>query len=149
LKEGSPGLNPTVVAVDDHGRVVGYRSTSDELGRLLWWRKPSGVPKQFGRGVPSGVEDMTPRGGDITGSTGGFRGFNDHAFVYRLGAERRPVALPDPEPPNTFGWANTFGRAVARGVTSFAPHGGVSVGGAAEPGDGPSVPVIWTCTQTY
>ena len=148
LKEGSPGLNPIPVAVDDLGRVVGYRWRADESGRLLWWRTPTSVPRQFGRSVPFGVEDMT-HGRDITGSTGGFRGIADRAFMYRLGSEDGPVRLPSPEPPTIDGWANVFGRAVVRGVTSFAPHGGVSVGGVAQPWDGPEVPVIWTCTQTY
>lgn len=149
LQEGSPGLNPIPVAVDDRGRVVGYRWRADESGRLLWWRTPASVPRQFGRNVPFGVEDMTRRGGDLTGSAGGFRGIADRAWVYRLGAEDSPVRLPNPEPPTVDGWANVFGRAVIRGVTSFAPHGGVSVGGAAQSWDGPTVPVIWTCTQTY
>ena len=46
---------------------------------------------------------------------------------------------------------NAIGTSVIRGVTWFAPQGGVSVGGYAGNGDWAlnGVATIWTCAQTY
>ena len=112
------------------------------------WRIPSSAPRKLDKDLPFLVEDMTNRG-DLTGSTGGFRGISDRAWLSDLGRDEPAVILPNPPTADPEGWQNIFGRAVIRGVTPFASAGGVSVGGAAQEWDGTIHPVIWTCAQTY
>lgn len=88
--------------------------------------------------------------GDLTGSRGVGREVEGEAWVSRLGA-KKAVDLPAP----TIDGVELGGRSgtsVIRGITWFAPYGGVSVSGYTVAGavsEGCGRATIWTCTQTY
>lgn len=127
------------VDVDDRGRIIGVAP------RGVLWRQPNSVPKRI-----LGRYDMAAMSnrGDVTGTRRGFRGIGGRASVARLSG--RNARLPDPQTEDgDIWWENTFGSDLARGVTAFAPQGGVTVGGSASGDDGRSRAVLWTCAQTY
>jgi hypothetical protein len=136
---------PVVVAVDDRERIVGVRYLANDNSRSYLWRGPSDRRPRpdVSPGGVAGMDDA----GHLVGASGGFRGFDDRAWVARLrGGDS--AHLPDPplETPQSW-WDNTFGTAVEGGVTTFAPQGGLTVGGWAD--DERRQPVLWTCAQTY
>lgn len=126
------------VDVDDRGRIIG------RAPRGVLWRPPSSAPTQI-LAKQYDVVAMSDRG-DLTGARGGFRGYGARAWVGRLSG--RAARLPDPPTEDANGWENIYGSDLTRGVTAFAPQGGVTVGGAAN-GDDLSRAVLWTCAQTY
>lgn len=136
---------PLVVATDDRERIIGLRSLANDNSRSYLWRGPSDRRPRPDVS-PGGVMAMDDAG-HLVGASGGFRGLDDRAWVARLrGGES--AQLPDPplEPSQNW-WANTFGTAVVSGVSTFAPEGGLTVGGWA---DGERRrPVLWTCAQAY
>jgi len=87
--------------------------------------------------------------GHVVGAVGGFRGQGDSPYLARLSDPHR-TGLPSPPTTNDpDGWMNTYGNAVSRGVTVFAGQGGLTVGGTAQPWEGETRAVLWTCAQTY
>ena len=142
----SEGLRsePSALDVDDRDRIVGQRLFGYDYTKVVLWRGPTARPRRIA--LPSWVAAMDDAG-HLTGASGGFRGFDDRAWVARLrGAESAHLPDPPPDPPDT-GWDNTFGTAVERGVTVFAPQGGLTVGGVADGNRRRAV--LWTCAQTY
>jgi hypothetical protein len=140
---------PSVVAVDDHDRVVGRRPASFESNRIVLWRTPTARPRDI-LGTSGGVAAMDDSR-YLAGAQGGFRGIADRAWVARRG-DTDASSLPDPplENPDLDWWENTYARTLARGVSAFAPQGGITVGGSAHPGeDEPVRAVLWTCAHTY
>ena len=128
--------------------------TVNDRGRIVAGGRPHAVKWRDRRTAPRYVQGTLRdfiAGHDSwsTGSGGGFRGIGSRAFVARLSDGVRRAL---PSPPNPDGWASTLGLAASHGVTAFAPQGGVTVGGFAQPGDPNTSPVpavLWTCAQTY
>ena len=110
------------------------------------WRGTDARPlRLFDQGVNGmSIDDH----GDVAGSAGGFRGIGEGAYLARVG-DPAVTMLPAPETSDPSGWANVFGAAVGRGATAFAPQGGTTVGGTANPWEGGLTAVLWTCAQTY
>jgi hypothetical protein len=144
-----PGEPVGFIDVDNRDRILARLWNGRSRGVL--WPGPHKRPRLLDRPVFANAVDMNDHG-DLTGSLGGFRGIGDTAWVSRLWAEQ-VVKLPAPPEPTGSGWENVQGISVIRGVTPFAPQGGVSVGGNARSwgmeGSIGNRATIWTCTQTY
>jgi hypothetical protein len=158
-----PGYPGTTIYVDNHNRILG--EMFDKKSEEVLWQGPRNRGRVLGRAVPPGEDGTTGDGpettdmndhGALAGYRGGFRGSGEEPWVSHLGA-RHPTMLPIPTVPGGYP-SSTKATAVIRGVTWFAPQGGVSVGGhfngyieddpsgyVIDIGDA----VIWTCTQTY
>jgi hypothetical protein len=155
----TPTTGAQMIDVDNHDRILGQIIPYGK-SQVVLWRGPSSRGRVLRGAVPPGT-DTTSTGvdnpettdmndhGDLTGYRGGNRGEDARPWVSHLGAQN-PTRLP--KPPQTVGWGwATHATSVIRGVTWFAPQGGVSVGGHTLPssnGVGGDA-VIWTCTQTY
>ena len=120
------------------------RSTVETVGTPVVWRGAGATARRLDGEVGTASNDH----GDVTGSRGAARGTGAQAWVGRRGSDR-VTSLPHPPADDPGSWSNTAGVAVIRGVTDFAPQGGVSVGGNAEGvlADNSffSRAVIWTC----
>jgi hypothetical protein len=134
-------------AIDNNNRglIVGHVDLS-RFERVPWWWRRGHI---LSAGGVRGMDDAR----HLAGTYGGFRGFDDQAWVAKLGAAD-VASLPNPpipeeEDPFGFGWDNTTATAVATGITAFAPQGGVTVGGYADRSEGVWPAVLWTCAQTY
>jgi hypothetical protein len=138
----------SITDVDNRDRILGRTSDKGKLlgevrnQRAVLWRGPNSHPEVFGGLSLARSYDLNDHG-DLTGYSG-VRG-GERAWVSRLGADS-VVTLPSP--PVQGKWLEILGASVIRGVTAFAPQGGVSVGGYAYK-SGVLQAVIWTCTQTY
>jgi hypothetical protein len=161
-----PGIHGGIQDVDNHNRILGVGLFDKKSGVVLW-QGPRSRGRLLGGAVPTTTGEDGTTGhavpptdmddhGDLTGFAGGFRGSGEEPWVSHLGA-RHPTMLPLPTVPGGYA-SSTKATAVIRGVTWFAPQGGVSVGGhfngyieddpsgnVIDVGDA----VIWTCTQTY
>jgi hypothetical protein len=140
----TPWSGGIATSVDDDGRIVG------DLGAgpaVKWWHRHAAPQTLFP--FPNDASSLYATGGMLTGNTGGFRGFYAAAHIARL-SDDYPTPLPDPPPlePDRFYADNTYGLDIARGVTPYAPHGGITVVGWADYED-VDLPIMWTCTQTY
>lgn len=125
------GVAPT--DVDNRDRIVGAVTGGDGVV----WREPTAKPRMLGFPAPDAINDY----GDVVGTSGGLRGIGEKAWVARLASDT-VHALP--YPPNTGDEGGTvYAREAIRGVTSFAPHGGVSVGGGYSGNTDKAL--IWTC----
>jgi hypothetical protein len=138
---GNSGPLPTTQAsgpmspvdVDNRDRIVGAVPRD---GGVVW-REPTAKPQMLGLPAPDAINDY----GDVVGTSGGFRGIGEKAWVARLTSDT-VHALP--YPPNTGDEGGTvYARDAIRGITSFAPHGGVSVGGGYLGNTDKAL--IWTC----
>ncbi len=125
--------------VDNRDRIVGRLPGMDGLGvRGLLWRGPTKQPQLMDIHVPQALNDH----GDVTGpafTTGRMH----QAWVSHLRSDRLHTLPYPPGPPDG---GNTEGNAVIRGVTAFAPHGGVTVGGT-QVASGMTRAIIWTCAH--
>jgi hypothetical protein len=143
---GGSGWDLRVVAVDDRNRFVGNR---DLLGtyevHAYLWRHRSASPRRIFDDVRVYAMDSAGR---LAGASDGFRARGARAWVGRVRG-RVQAWLPDPLEDPLDPWINTFASAVARGVSDFAPQGGITVAGQVHAEEGPYRPVLWTCTQTY
>jgi hypothetical protein len=148
-----PGYYARMIDVDNHNRILGQ--IFEEKSRIVLWKGPSSRGRMLDGAVPphnTSSGDDPPETfdvndhGDLTGYSDSFRGIGGRPWVSRLGADH-PTMLP--MPPGVVE-ASAHGISVIRGVTWFAPQGGVSVGGNTIGYSGPDGDaVIWTCTQTY
>jgi hypothetical protein len=138
----SPGDGPlTLNDVDNRDRIVGYAFDRSVRGSWLW-AGPRAEPQALAGSFPSPAA-MNDHG-DLTGTDEGFRGFGNRAFFAHVGW-RRTSDLPLPPTDDPEGWNNTAGTAVIRGVTYYAPEGGVTVGGFAQTYEFETFPILWTC----
>jgi len=135
--------------VDDHGRIVGEL----HQGIFVWPDRESRPRRMFGA-----RKDLTSLhdSGYLTGAEKASRGYGGQAWLARL-SDGRPAILPGPpmEDP-TWNLLNALGRDLARGTTTYAPQGGVTVAGAVlilaslpDRDVGLTRAVLWTCAQTY
>jgi hypothetical protein len=137
-----------LLAVDNRDRILGHGWAPDEGAHALLWRGPESRPSRLGGYALANTSDMNDDG-DLTGYRGGWRGVGLSAWVSNL-QDEKVHSLPVPKP---FSWGNMSGIGVIRGVTWFAPNGGISVAGYGHSYDaeGSSISraVIWTCTDIY
>jgi hypothetical protein len=154
-----PGYPSQLIEVDNHSRILGQMF--NKKSEVVLWKGPSSQGRVLRGAVPPGEDgttgdppettDMSDHG-DLTGYRGGFRGSGEEPWVSRLWAHH-PTRLPNPPVPG--GYASSMRTTtIIRGVTWFAPQGGVSVGGHFDGyNDAETIhlgdAVIWTCTQTY
>ncbi len=136
-----PGQTGAAIEVNNNNHILGSTGWTG----VVWPDGPSSMPYSYGGLAVARAADMNDHG-DLTGTRGWGRDDAGDAWVSRIGA-KKAVNLPDPFDGGVYG-VNSFGMAVIRGSTWFAPDGGVSVGGAAGGGNNWHA-TIWTCTQTY
>jgi hypothetical protein len=133
--------------VDDSGRIVGrQRVGPGDSVRTVLWPSRDVPPRRIMRLEPLDLHDS----GHVAATEPGFRGLGATAYVGRLRDGRR-ARLPAPtDAGEPIAWPNLRALAVARGSSSFAPQGGVTIGGHAQNGEGgwTARAVLWTCTQT-
>ena len=139
--EGSHGA----FEVDNQNRILGAAWPTQGLQGVVWPAGPSSTPYSYGGGDVTRAADMNDHG-DLTGSRSWGRDDSGNAWVSQIGANKA-VNLPVVDARGRPG--KSFGMAVIRGVTWFAPDGGVSVGGGAASDANDWHATIWTCTQTY
>jgi uncharacterized membrane protein len=134
-----------VLDVDNHGRILGSAHSPQGGDRGYLWDGPQSQPRLIGNHAFATAWDMNDHG-DVVGYQAGLFGLEVRAWVSDLGADS-VVQLPSPKGSG----GNAIATSVIRGVTWFAPQGGVSVGGYAGNGDWAlnGVATIWTCAQTY
>jgi uncharacterized membrane protein len=123
-------------SVDEKGRIVG------DLGPVVKWRDRDASPqKLFSNAGASALHAS----GHVTGSFEGFRGVGSRAFVARL-SDGAAAALPIPPGGSPL---NSFGSDIARGVTAYAPEGGITVAGQVQFDEQPYRATLWTCAQSH
>jgi uncharacterized membrane protein len=124
-------------SVDDKGRIVG------NLGPAVKWRHRDAVPQKL---YSNGSASALLVSGYLTGSFRGFRGFGSGALIARR-SDGAVASLPAPPGVSAI---NAFGSDIARGVTAYAPHGGITIAGQIQIDDEPSFrATLWTCAQSY
>ncbi len=137
--------------VDNRDRIV---MTVDSRGfggtRQLLFNRPWSEPRLLDHRKIEAMND-----GDVVGYYEDDHAIEHRSWVARLHSTRHVLPLPEVVPPveGFFGWTrDTYANSVIRGVTEFAPQGGVSVGGFAraltDGGEDYNLPAIWTCVAT-
>jgi hypothetical protein len=121
------------VDVDDRDRTVGYVD-----GPVEWER-----PRADGRRLPWARLNVNATNdyGDVVGRTSGDRTTGTRPWI---GHRSDDSVKSLPALPGATEEDSASANAVIRGVTAFAPNGGVSVGGYSSDGSGHRA-VIWTC----
>ena len=139
------GYQRSLIDLDNQDRILASAISPESGPRGYLWDGPQSLPQLVGNHAFAFAWDMNDDG-DVTGYRGGFLGVGTRAWVSQLGAET-VTELPSPQ---GRGNKSAMGLSVIRGVTWFAPDGGVSVGGVSGGvwTDG-GLATIWTCTQTY
>lgn len=155
--DGGPELTPlrptdtTAVAqatdVDDSGLVIGgqYVGPGDGI-RTILWRNPTASPFRLMRIRTVDLHNS----GYLAAVEPGFRGYGATAYIgHRRDGGIKAQLPPPPVAEGSSGWSNVRAAAVARGPSSIAPQGGVTIGGYAQDFDLTiSQAVLWTCSQT-
>lgn len=146
LRRPDSRSSPQAALVDDSGRIVGVRGVGPgDAKRAFLWRNRDARPRPLMGLDARDVHDS----GYLAATEPGFRGFGASAYVAHRRAGRGTAQLPaPPDDGGTVEWNNVVADAVARGTSSFAPDGGITIGGYAEDYSDLTQAVLWTCAQT-
>lgn len=134
--------------IDDSGLIVGGQHVGPGDGmRTILWRNRTASPQRLMRIQTVDLHNS----GYLAAVEPGFRGYGASAYVGHRRGEGVKAQLPRPPAAmGSRGWTNVRAAAVARGPSSFAPQGGVTVGGFAQDFDVMiSQAILWTCSQAW
>ena len=134
--------------VNDSGLIIGGQHVGPGDGmRTILWRNRTASPQRLMRIQTVDLHNT----GYLAAVEPGFRGYGATAYVgHRRDGGVKAQLPPPPVALGSRGWTNVRAAAVARGHSSFAPHGGVTVGGFAQDFDVMvSQAILWTCSQAW
>ena len=146
VPDGHFGLHSLI---DDRDQIA---MTAERRGRVeqLLFRGPRSEPTILDHRRIDAMND-----GDVVGHYEDDHLSRHQAWVATLHSSTRhllppPDVVPPEAPAEEFGWdsTNIYARTVTRGVSDFAPQGGVTVGGTAKDWENNGWPTIWTCVAT-